>query len=243
MSRDKSEYGFTLIEVLIAMTLLSIMVILLFGSLKICAESWEKGESKIADVNEVAVVYNFFQQYLSAAKPLYDDFSVAGQRTFSFQGNTQSLQFIGDFPASAARGGLQLFSIQLQDDRDPLQPAGTQINVTLTPFFPTTEGERSQKEEVTLIKHVKNFSLAYFGLDDTGEISWQNEWLEKDTQPQLVKINIERDDGMFWPEMIVELKVANGQDSAGMAATGTDATEDEQGADDADTVDDAGVTE
>jgi len=52
--------GFTLIEVLIAMTLLGIMMVLLFTSLKICADSWEKGESKITDVNEVAVVYNFF---------------------------------------------------------------------------------------------------------------------------------------------------------------------------------------
>ncbi len=53
--------GFTLIEVLIAMTLLSIMVVLLFSSLRICAQSWEQGENKITEVNEVAVVYNFFQ--------------------------------------------------------------------------------------------------------------------------------------------------------------------------------------
>ena len=38
---DKRLNGFTLIEVLIAMTLLSIMVVLLFASLRICAESWE----------------------------------------------------------------------------------------------------------------------------------------------------------------------------------------------------------
>jgi len=246
MSRDKAQ-GFTLIEVLIAMTLLSIMVVLLFGTLKICAESWEKGESKIEEVNEVAVVYNFFQRHLSAAKPLYDDFSVAGQRTFSFQGNPQSLQFVGDFPASAGRGGLQLFSIQLQDNQDPSLSAGTQINVTLTPFFPVAEGEELQKEEVTLIKHVRNFSLAYFGPDDNGETSWQNEWLDKETQPQLVKINIERDNGMFWPEMIVELKVAAAQGSAGIAASDMETPEEDQGTDETDTgddtVDDSGISE
>ena len=53
--------GFTLIEVLIALTLLSIMIVLLFTSLKICADSWEKGENKINNVNQIAVVYNFFQ--------------------------------------------------------------------------------------------------------------------------------------------------------------------------------------
>ncbi len=47
----QKEYGFTLLEVLIAMSLLSIMVVLLFSSLKVGAESWDKGESKIAEVN------------------------------------------------------------------------------------------------------------------------------------------------------------------------------------------------
>lgn len=229
--------GFTLIEVLIAMTLLSIMVVLLFGSLKICADSWEKGESKIAEVNEVAVVYNFFQQHLSAAKPLWDDFSVAGQKTYAFQGNTQSLQFVGNFPASAGRGGLQLFSIQLQDDQDSQLSGGTPINVSLTPFFPLTEGADPQKEEVALIKHVRHFSLAYFGPDDTGEASWQTEWLDKETQPQLVKINIQADNGIFWPEMVIELKVASAADGSDTAGQNTDATDDEQGTDDAENTD------
>ena len=55
--------GFTLIEVLIGLTLLSIMVVLLFASLKICADSWEKGEKKVASVNDMAVVYHFFQKH------------------------------------------------------------------------------------------------------------------------------------------------------------------------------------
>jgi len=66
------------------MTLLSIMMVLLFTSLKICADSWGKGESKITDVNEIAVVYNFFQRDLSVAKPLWNDFS-AEEKTFLFR--------------------------------------------------------------------------------------------------------------------------------------------------------------
>ena len=142
--------GFTLIEVLIAMTLLSIMVVLLFSSLKICADSWEKGESKITDVNEVAVVYNFFQRHLSVAKPLWNDLSDE-EKTFSFQGNEQSLQFISAFPASAGRSGLQLFSVFLtEEDNEPF------IKVTLTPFASLAEGAKWHKEEVILVRHVSN---------------------------------------------------------------------------------------
>ena len=201
MSTDQAK-GFTLIEVLIAMTLLSIMVVLLFGSLKICADSWEKGESKIAEVNEIAVVYNFFQRHLSVAQPLWNDLSEDGERTFAFQGKAQSLQFVSAFPASAGRSGLQLFSLDLQNE-DNHQV----INVTITPFFPVVEGEEWHKEEVTLIKDVTEFTMAYYGSDGGDSEVWQDQWLDRDVLPRLVKINIELENGIFWPEMIIELKV------------------------------------
>lgn len=215
------QRGFTLIEVLIAMTLLSIMVVLLFGSLRICAQSWEQGENKITEVNEVAVVFNFFQRHLSSAIPLWNDFVEKEEKTFSFQGKKKSLQFVSVFPASAGRSGMQLFSMQ------PQQQDGEQvIKVTLTPFFPVTEGEEWQKEEVVLLKHVSDFTLAYFGAaDDGSESRWQEEWLEKDVQPQLVKISINTTNGIFWPEMIIELKVAGTVSSPEMETNATNDTE------------------
>ncbi|MBL6986090.1 MAG: prepilin-type N-terminal cleavage/methylation domain-containing protein [Methylobacter sp.] len=203
--------GFTLIEVLIAMTLLSIMVVLLFSSLRICAKSWEQGESKIAEVNEVAVVYNFFQRHLSSAIPVWDDFTVKNgfttgnqDKTFSFQGKKQSLQFVSVFPASAGRTGMQLFLIEPQE-----QDGERLIKVTLTPFYPVTEGEEWHREEVVLLRHVSDFSLAYFGADDAGEAEWQEEWLEKGVQPRLVKISINTNNGVYWADMMIELKVSD----------------------------------
>ncbi|WP_333874304.1 prepilin-type N-terminal cleavage/methylation domain-containing protein [Methylobacter sp.] len=241
--------GFTLIEVLIAMSLLSIMVVLLFSSLRICAQSWEKGENKITEVNEVAVVYNFFQRHLSSAIPVSNDFmtgddrdaagqsgtdtgnagndgNTAGQsgagagmkdknNAFSFQGKKKSLQFVSVFPASVGRAGMQLFSIQPQR-----QGKEQVINVTLTPFFPVAEGKEWHREEAVLLKHVSDFELAYFGAadDDASKNSWQDDWLEKDVQPKLVKITIHTTDGVFWPEMVIELKVADAGTGTGVNA-------------------------
>jgi general secretion pathway protein J len=226
--------GFTLIEVLIAMTLLSIMVVLLFTSLRICAQSWEKGENKITEVNEVAVVYYFFHRHLTSAIPLWNDFTAkdgsqpeAGAATekadkiFSFQGKKQSLEFVSVFPASAARAGMQLFSIQLQEEDDEQV-----IKVTLTPFFPVSEGEEWHQEEEVLIRHVSDFALTYFGpTGDTGESSWQDEWLQKEVQPRLVKISINTTNGVFWPEMIIELKVSGAVSGAGNESNTANVTE------------------
>jgi general secretion pathway protein J len=191
-------------------------VVLLFGSLKICADSWEKGESKITDVNEVAVVYNFFQRHLSVALPLWNDLSDE-EKTFSFQGKAQSLQFVSAFPASAGRSGLQLFSIELQkEDNEQV------INVTITPFFRVAEGEEWHKEEVSLVRHVSDFNLAYFGSDDgVSEGTWLDEWLDKGVQPRLVKINIKLDNEIYWPEMIIDLKVTGSMNNGDAATSNT----------------------
>jgi general secretion pathway protein J len=209
------QRGFTLIEVLIAMTILSIMVVLLFSSLRICAQSWELGEKKITEVNDAAVVYNFFQQYLSTATPVWNDFNEKEEKKFSFQGGKQNLQFVSSFPASAGRSGMQLFSITLVQEDDQWL-----IKVTITPFFPVTEGKTWHQEEAVLLKHVSDFTLAYFGAETGGnENGWQDEWLNKDVQPRLVKININTTNGFFWPEMIIELKNAANGAGSGTAAS------------------------
>ena len=209
--------GFTLIEVLIAMTLLSIMVVLLFSSLKICADSWEKGESKITDVNEIAVVYNFFQRHLSVAQPLWNDFKEDEEKTFSFQGNADSVHFVSAFPASAGRSGLQLFSLSLtEEDNEPI------VKVNLTPFAKLAEGSKWPDEEVTLIRHVSDFSLAYFGSEDgMSEGVWNAEWLNKTVLPRLVKINIQLENGIYWPEMIIDLKVTGEANNTGLGIGNT----------------------
>ncbi len=206
--------GFTLIEVLISMSLLSMMMVLLFGSLKICTDSWEKGENKITAVNELAMVYNFFHQHLSVAQPLWNDFS-SEEKSLSFQGNAHSLQFVSAMPASAGRSGLQLFSVDLQSDNND-----SFIKVTLSPFFPLAEGAAWHKEEEILISQVSDFSLAYFGSDDLlaiDEASWHDEWLAKNSLPKLVKINITLDKETIFPEIIIELKVVGQSDQINSA--------------------------
>jgi general secretion pathway protein J len=102
---------------------------------------------------------------------------------------------------------LQLFSIDL-DKEDDKQV----IKVTITPFFAKQGDVENKKESVVLLRGISDFSMAYFGVDDGMDSSlnsgsWHDEWLEKTTQPRLVKITIKRDDDSFWPEMLIALKV------------------------------------
>lgn len=219
----KKHAGFTLIEVLIAMTLLSLMVVLLFSSLSIGAKSWEQGESKIADVNEVAVVQQFFNHHLAHAMPQWNDFDPEKDRIFSFQGKKNSLQFVSAFPASAERSGLQLFDLKLQEKNKQRV-----VEVTLTPFFPLVEGEEFFEDTIELVRGVERFEIFYYGLnDETGEYGWQNEWLLKEEQPRLVKILLELEDGRFVPEIVVALKVDGSYSNADLESVPVEEVEGE----------------
>ena len=196
------QAGFTLLEMLIGMSLLSVMMVLLFGSLRVCVQNWEAGENKIAQVSQAAIIQHFFINHLQNLLPLQDNFSEPKQ--FSFQGDTSSLQFVSSMPASAGRLGLQLFTIA-QDSAK----AGT-ISVSMQPFFPVTDGSDWKTEQVVILKDVKSLTFAYFAADPlvlNDPPTWQSTWLEKTQTPLLVKVMIEFLNGTHWPELVVALKV------------------------------------
>jgi general secretion pathway protein J len=202
--------GFTLIEVLIAMTLFSMMVVLLFGSLQVCANSWHKGETKIAAVNEMAVVSHFFQQHLATTQPLFNTGLNGNKKSdlqapLAFQGKRQSIQFTSAFPASVGRLGVQLFTISLKTE-DGQQ----NLKVKIIPLAPLNTTQ--DHEEVVLINGVRDFSIAYFGADDAtnntlSKAAWRDDWQEKNTLPRLLKITIKLDNGLFFPDMLIALKI------------------------------------
>ncbi|MEO1924433.1 MAG: prepilin-type N-terminal cleavage/methylation domain-containing protein [Gammaproteobacteria bacterium] len=201
MKTSRTDQGFTLIEVMIAMTLMSFMMVLLVSSLSTSAESWERGERKIDQVNENAVVHHFFQRYLSTAKPLSKN-NEAGETRFSFQGSSDSLQFVTGFPASASRKGLQLFEVKWSG-RDQAR-----IQVTLSPYFSDMDEQTLVREEVTLITQVTGLNINYFVRETANEDgTWEDSWQEKQFMPQLVKIKIELKDNRYWPEFVIPLKI------------------------------------
>ena len=211
------QVGFTLIEVLIGMSILSIMMLLLFATLRTCVQSWNLGEKKIAEVSQAGIIQNFFQSKLHSTLPLKANFlkednDEEDRQRFSFEGNENQLQFVSAMPASAGRLGLQLFTMSLQQAE---KGDGSDLLVDIKPFFPKSEDEEWQNEEVVILKNISDLRFAYFGLDEEAEVaqdeeeslSWQDEWLERQVLPKLVSIDIELSNGKIWPQIVVALKV------------------------------------
>jgi general secretion pathway protein J len=194
--------GFTLIEVLIAMSLLSIMMGLLFFSMRTAFESWNIGEAKVEQINKKAVFYQFFKQHLTNSKPLFE-YKLENENSTEikkmvFQGTSEQIRFVSALPAASIRKGEQIFNIGF----NPQQT--NSIIVSLTPYRqPQQTGEQTQ-----LLDHVKQIQFSYFGkFNENFEREWQTDWLESEELPRLVRIKVVLDDESIWPDMVFPLKV------------------------------------
>ncbi|MGR8932961.1 MAG: prepilin-type N-terminal cleavage/methylation domain-containing protein [Gammaproteobacteria bacterium] len=216
---NKSRSGFTLLEVLIAMSILSIMLVLLFGSFAICSRSWNVGEEHIHKVEQMAMVQNFFRTRLSTAgvdqnaqtddseedvdtdsDTLYRQ-KTRDDQTF-FQGREQYLQFVSLLPESAARGGWYLFKVSVKTNTSALF-------VEMTPFLPFRDRQQPEPEELEILTDLERLSIAYWGKKEDEEApSWHTEWLDMPVLPELVSINITLRDQTPWPTLVVAPRLA-----------------------------------
>ena len=205
-----SESGFTLLEVLIAMTLLGVMMVLIFGILRVSVRSWESGEKQAAQVSQLLVLHNFLRSHLTRMKPWEDDFS-EDEPVFSFQGTEEAVQFVSTLPLhNRGAGGWHKFNLQLTKDHEKRD-----LIVKLEPFFPALEKEHQPIDDVVLIENVEAIRFSYFGADKPDdEPQWLDEWLERSHFPKLIRVEIKVRGEKNWPPLVVAPKIAGAGDSS-----------------------------
>ncbi|MGH8559032.1 MAG: prepilin-type N-terminal cleavage/methylation domain-containing protein [Methylococcales bacterium] len=207
-SHHGAEHGFTLIEIMIGLVLLSIMMTLLFGSIRMGARAWDGGEKRAAEIDTMLVVENFLRKHLSTARPVFDDFSNSDEPVFSFSGTDDSIQFVSNLPSSARLGGFHQFNLELVKEGDSLV-----LVAKLKPFYPALNGDYVSIEDVRLIGGVDSLEWSYYESDkiDPSEGRWTDAWVDKNSMPVLIQLIVRMKNGGEWPAMIVNPKLVSNQ--------------------------------
>jgi general secretion pathway protein J len=210
----RTETGFTLIEVLIATTLLAVMMLLLTGSLRIGAASWDQGEERIQKASRMAVVQNFLRAHIASLLPVVS-VSDTGQTSLAFHGSRDTLEYVAPLPEQVKLGGLYRFQLYLaqQGDRHDLR-------VAVIPYVGVRPGGKAETveplDDLALVENVKDFRVAYFarplapgaiqpGAFQPKQNEWQEEW-QMNQLPGLIRIEIEPEGEEPWPPLIVALR-------------------------------------
>lgn len=198
--------GFTLLELTIALLLLALMSGVLFGSLRLSSDSWERGEAKTERTNEMRLTEEFLRKTLTSQHPLR--LHKATGRPVVFAGERDTLSFAAAVPGRAG-GGMYYFRLALD-------AAGDDRRLMLLRMIPDTDAtelpEFRDPESSTLARGITELKLAYFGRDpdatDASDPSWRDHWDDKQRIPDLIRIDVTPKTGPAWPSLIVEPRIA-----------------------------------
>jgi general secretion pathway protein J len=174
--RKRAEAGFTLLELLIAITIFALIMVALSEGVHFSGRAWRSWESHSGQQGDVDAVQTVLRQMIVYGK--------------DFGGDRQSLKFVGKLPAALARGGV--FDITLSCDGDSL-------TLSWVPHFKGTGSGMAQQQNVTILDGVVTAVFAYH-FETRG---WQGLTSGQTKPLQLVALQARLANGRIWTPFVV----------------------------------------
>ena len=193
------DSGFTLMELLVALTLLAILMTAMLGGLRLGARVWEVSVSRLDDSDQVFVVRRFLQQRLEDVVPVIGT-DQAGMDQPAFIGEAASLRLASSMPISLGRG-LFLLDLSLRPSDD--ESGGRDLVLGWTSFPAETIDGRSER---MILADVAGMTIAYFARSDEDPSGrWYPSWRRRDLLPELIRVDLQFPPGdrRQWPPLIV----------------------------------------
>jgi general secretion pathway protein J len=202
--------GFSLIELLAALVLLALISAVLYGSISLVADSWDRGEAKSQQTRQMRLTEEFLRTTLAAARPLR--LYGANESPFPFAGADNWVAFPGLLPERLGLGGGGLYYFRLA-----LTPDEKGFQLTLARVIPQYDAARPpefrEADVSVLADGIRTLKLQYFGSvyeqgPDESQPIWRDRWDDRLQWPVLIRVDVTPVQGPAWPPLIVELKLA-----------------------------------
>ncbi|MCB1886642.1 MAG: prepilin-type N-terminal cleavage/methylation domain-containing protein [Rhodocyclaceae bacterium] len=187
------QSGLTLIEVVIALTIVSLVLLGLLGAMRTFARTADVVDGVTARIEEMTAVSRFIDRATSrmASGRLGE---VTAQQPF-VAGGEGKLAWLGILPASFGAGGVHLISLVLE----PSRAGRPHVVLRFTPYYPGIEIERLP-ESAPKFRLDEVDALHVRFEDEDGE--WRDEWVETEVLPARIAVVLEVA-GVRWPDIVV----------------------------------------
>jgi general secretion pathway protein J len=204
--------GFTLLEMLVGLTLLGVLLILIYSALNIGLRAWDTGDQRASEASHQRIVQSFLRRELGQVFPIR--WRGIPESKIAFEGVKRELKFVTALNLGAAvkEGGLQWGHLYLADDPEEGVDGRRRQSLFLKREVFDLQAKDwdglGNAKPTRLIAGVKEIEIAYFGAkNETSDPKWVDEWKQPLRMPLLVKISIKTDLGRDVPELVVALKL------------------------------------
>ena len=194
--------GFTLIETVISLTLLSFITIIGYQGLVFGMNQWRNGHDKMQHQYDYHQALGWMRDKLGSAEKVTRIGS--DDRAYLFEGMPDSVEFVGRYDRTR-RGGLYVSKVFI-DTRDH------SINVSYYLHHPDIARniDSHAPERVALLANVSAIRFSYYGRKfGAKKKGWHDSWREQDSLPQLLKLELETVDGVKHQSLISVLTSNN----------------------------------
>lgn len=203
MGRRLRQQGFTLLELLIALTLLGLILVLLFGGLRLGVRSWDASQKQVDSLNSVRSLENFLRREMSVAYPYR--WKAGPTRRVAFLGERDKLSFVAQLPSRVGGGGLYVISIALeqQEKQKRIVWRYLPVNALMQDFSALSEATQMVLAASEL-DTVEDIGLSYFGSESEGAAPrWLDRWENDTLLPTLIRVQVRLSNGAEWPDFVV----------------------------------------
>jgi general secretion pathway protein J len=202
VSEERSDAGFTLVEVLAALALLSLLSLTLIGALRFGLAAWERAETHAERVDNVVLAQNFLRRLIEDAYPF---FSAADptRGEIDFEGTAVGLRLLAPTPQALGGSGRSRVSLSIERREERLD-----LVVAVRPELAGDTGTATRR---VLVGDVQSVELSYFGKGRSERApGWRNQWTKEQALPQLVRIEVQfpAGDKRTWPELVAGPRIS-----------------------------------
>lgn len=195
--------GFSLIEVLLATSLLAAGMALAFLTLRSAGQATERARAVAAESERLRAVQAFLRRQLSGALPMAIEVDTATGEATLFEASRRELRFVAPMPGYLSRGGPYVQQLRLVPDRD-----GLRLEFAFQLLTPDGAAEAERPPEV-LLRGVVDGAFEVRTLAPDGGIGpWLPEWQQPAQLPQLVRLRLQTMPGQApFPDLVAALRL------------------------------------
>lgn len=175
----KSSSGFTLLELLISFAIISVIVLIVAGSMRLAHHSVESGERMAEYLERMRGAIGIISSQIQSQVPLtyMDD----AEKRFYFQGDRESMQLATNYSIWGRERGFTVVGYRVESG-----PDGKKI---MFASEHTIGLEDSRETRLFTGADTLHFEYFYKGPTDE-EGSWTDKWTAEDAIPEKIRLNL-----------------------------------------------------
>ncbi|MGY6588979.1 MAG: prepilin-type N-terminal cleavage/methylation domain-containing protein [Wenzhouxiangella sp.] len=212
LSRLGRESAFTLVEVMLAISLVGIIMALAYGGFQASVRATTSGEALIEETNQLRVTHQFVRRQLSLAQSLIIEESEEDEFQVRFEGERDRVRFVAPMPGYLSFGGPYVQQLSIERGRE-----GYELVFYFAMLNGYEPGEIEASEGIVLLENLRGGQFLFLGQDEEEmDTFWDEFWEETDRLPLAVILDLDlgRVNGLVWPELFAPVMIDSGPPQA-----------------------------